>query len=269
MKLNTTLLSIAGAMMIGAALFSLESCNKQIDPNTIAFNRIDANESFRAIGSAEEYESDSDLCIKCKAELLMPTAIYEHDIKALQDSIYSYALDTTSHDIATLTLPALRRQAENMGFAITDTTACAEYDGYFSTYGNIVNLTPTFMSYGVTNSTYYPRAAHGMYSSRYINYDLTDGKIISLEDILTEEGFEKIIDFIREASEYKGVRLLDSEINSLPANNNFYINNELQLVFVYQPYEIAPYSEGIINIPINIYMISDLITPYGANLLGL
>lgn len=269
MKLNTTLLSIAGAMMIGAALFSLESCNNQNDPNSIAFNRIAANENYRAVGSAQEYESESDLNINCKAELLMPTAIYEHDIKALQDSIFSYALDTTSHDITTLTLPALRRQAENMSFEIADTTASSEYDGYFSTYGNIVNLTPTFMSYGVTNYTYYPHAAHGMYSSRYINYDLTEGKIVTLEDILTEEGFIKIIDYIREVSENMGVRLLDSEINSLPANNNFYINNELQLVFVYQPYEIAPYSEGIINIPINIYIISDLITPYGTNLLGL
>jgi len=42
-----------------------------------------------------------------------------------------------------------------------------------------------------------------------------------------------------------------------------------QVVFVYQPYDIAPYYMGVIEIPVNIYDLYEALTPFGHKVFGI
>lgn len=237
--------------------------------NTIAFNRTKEERTFRAVGSATDYESDHDLAISCMADLLIPTVAYGQPVDVLQDSIFKLAFDTTATNHGDLIEAAFKRRAREVGYALADTSMSnGYYDGLFTSQGDVVALTPEILSYGVTVSSYYPRAAHGMYVVRFLNYDIEAGKIFTLSDIVTPQGIESLPDMLRSiAAKMKG-SIGPVELTSLPADNNFYINTMQELVFVYQPYEIASFAQGEICLPVPAYLIADQLTPYGKKLLS-
>lgn len=266
-----TITRYLGAAVVTAAALAVAGCSAPADKSsadTLSFERINVTNTYRAAGSAADFDSASDLSIQCAADLLMPVQAYGHDVSELRSTILSTALDTTGTDAAKLVSPALRRQAEDMGYAVTDTTIeGGHYDGLFATTGAVVCLSPTVLAYGITNSTYSPGAAHGIYGTTYVNYDLTQGRVFTLADIVTAEGMQKLPELLRtNAADMQGM-IGATEITELPAGNNFYVNADNELVFVYRPLEIASYSQGQIAIPVEAYELSDLLTPYGSRLL--
>ena len=60
-----------------------------------------------------------------------------------------------------------------------------------------------------------------------------------------------------------------TKISSLPANDNFYISADGEIVFAYQPYEIASYAQGFINVPFFPYELAEHMTPAGLAIFGL
>lgn len=104
----------------------------------------------------------------------------------------------------------------------------------------------------------YTGGAHGYSSVSYLNFDPNTGEAIAVEQILVN--IDEFIDFVemkfREA--YKIPQ--DSDINStkfwfegdrfiLASNIGF---DEENMLFTYNPYDIAPYSEGLIELKIPI-----------------
>lgn len=104
---------------------------------------------------------------------------------------------------------------------------------------------------------YIEGAAHSRYASRYVNYSIDDGKILSLTDIF-RPGYEKPL-----------TKILAERISELPdayndaevyIPDNFYLTND-GITFVYGLYEIAPYSSGEIGISFNLLELSDYLRP--------
>ncbi|MDE6158420.1 MAG: RsiV family protein [Muribaculaceae bacterium] len=58
-----------------------------------------------------------------------------------------------------------------------------------------------------------------------------------------------------------------TDINALPGDDNFYLTPDGNIIFAYQPYEVASYAQGEIQIPIPAYMISQYLTPEAQELL--
>lgn len=260
-----TILSILAA---GVAL-SFAACHSSEKQNAIAFENFNAEKSYRLVASAKVYETEKDLTFRCRASMVMPTAIEGKDIQALRDSILEVAFDTTGTDLAAVTYGAFARNAEtNGGFQIADTVVPDSiYDGLYDVEGTVVHLSQRLLSYGVTVSTYNPHAAHGMYSTFYVNYDIKTGKTYRLNDIFTAEGIAGLPEALREkASAMRGF-IGDTEIETVPQDGNFYIDNNGNIVFVFQPYEIASYAQGIIEVPMPAYVFDDGLTPYGQEIL--
>ncbi len=257
---------IAAAVLSGAMLAACTA--GQADTDSVAFENITLQSDYRLVGSAADYESDVDLAVQCSVDLMMPENVYNHDITSLRDSIMSIAVDTVGRAEAATFRTAFARQAESLGYAVADTTlADGNYDGLFSADGKVEALTNCTLSYAITVANYYPRAAHGMYVTRYVNYDIRRGQLFSLSDIITPEGLAALPAILRQTGRSMSGFIGLTSITAIPDGGNFYVNCNDELVFVYQPYEVASYAQGIIAIPVDAYRLSDYFTPYGTKLL--
>ena len=89
-----------------------------------------------------------------------------------------------------------------------------------------------------------------MYTTYYVNYDMAAGSIVSLDDLFTPEGKASLVESIRsQAKEMRDV-IGPTDITGLPSKDNFFLTNDNSIVFSYQPYEVASYAQGEIQIPI-------------------
>lgn len=268
------------ACFAATAVIALASCNKSAenDSDTLSFKRIEIEQSYRLDGSAADFGTDLDVSYGCKAQMLMPTEVFGHDISALRDSILSVALDTTGTDYAAIIAEALPRQAAECGYALTDTVLpdsiaeatpnfLARFDGFLSVEGDIETLSQSVMSYAVTTSIYLPGAAHGMYGTRYLNYDLDNGSLVTVETLFTPEGIAALPEIIRDTAVKMQSTIGKTDITSLPAFGNFYLTPDGNIVFAYQPYEVASYAQGEIQIPIPAYSVSEYLSEDGTALL--
>lgn len=119
----------------------------------------------------------------------------------------------------------------NAGLSQSSTTV-----RYFSQFGNIA----TFI---IDSYVYNAGAAHGMYHTEYVNFDLRSKKRIALEDVVVKDTYNKILDDLySENSIWLENHVI--ERTKLQLSDNFYYGAH-GIVFVYPLYELASYAEGM------------------------
>lgn len=262
-------------MLIGglAAAPVLTGCNatdqSNEKDNTIAFTELNASRAYILEGSAEDFMRDSDLVCYDSVSIIMPTAIKGLNISELQDSILSAAFDTISADHTAAMNKYLEGQASEMGYtakAISpDSISVNQFkaDGYSLITGEVVSMTGAMLTYSVTNASYSPGAAHGMTHRLYLNFSLSDGKVIKLSDIFTAEGLKALPAVIQSQADKMTSTLGITSITELPAYDNFYISSAGDIVFAFQPYEVASFAQGEVKVPFYAYELAKYMTPYG------
>jgi len=110
----------------------------------------------------------------------------------------------------------------------------------------------------------YTGGAHGTYSSSYQNLDLATSRSWRLDDIVRDTAHLKPLletavraHFKIKTGEQLGSRLL---VDHVPVTPNVYLTPS-GLVFVYQPYEIASYADGVIQLFIPYTGLMSLLSP--------
>jgi hypothetical protein len=111
----------------------------------------------------------------------------------------------------------------------------------------------------------YTGGAHGMYYITFYNANTHNGDLIT-EDKLFKPGSKdtltKILKELLEAKANSGkedaITLLEPE--SIAPNGNFYFT-KTGVVYVYNTYEVAPYSDGLVEVEIPYDRVKDIITP--------
>lgn len=125
----------------------------------------------------------------------------------------------------------------------------------------------------VLNSYSYRGGAHGISFVRYLNYNLHNGNRITLDSaFVKDDDFVKLCEMsfrsqngIDERADINEVRFNFPD-NRFYVPDNFIINRE-NVVFKYDVYEIAPYSEGAIEFKVNLeslrpYIKSDVLKAF-------
>ncbi len=119
-------------------------------------------------------------------------------------------------------------------------------------------LTPLFFNneyISLNISKYaYTGGAHGMLQNTIVNIDKKSGEILTLKDLISEDSEKKLSEIITDyVAKNKGLDETTSLKKAgffnktLPPASNFAVT-PYGLFFVYNPYEIAPYSMGIITV---------------------
>ena len=122
-------------------------------------------------------------------------------------------------------------------------------------------LTPRVVVWEVNRETYTYHAAHANRWSGYLNYNLADGKILSLPELM-KPGYEKELTArLRDKVKEENIQLL-VQPDDIELPTAFAITSD-GLLFSFNPYAITPYSEGIIKIELPIDDIYDLLSEKG------
>lgn len=245
----------------------MTACGGSFDNRAVEFVGETKAAAFTLAGSADVFQRDNDLVYYDSVNMLMPSVINNHDITPLRDSIISLAFDTVgvkTHDIIET---YLSKAASRTGFEAIPTedtdSVRLNCDGYEFVTGTAANLTPEYLGYCVTTMYYIPGAAHGMTTRYYINYDIKSCKVFTAADIFTPEGLVELPAVIRKRAQDMASFTGPVTITDLPSRNNFYVSASGEILFVYQPYEAASYSQGFISVPFDPYELADLMTAYG------
>lgn len=198
------------------------------------------------------------------------------DIKPLCDSLLSYCYGDTAHLDVNDAIHAFLKDTsffeESVGEGeIVPIDSIPEIDGervhtYFSNVSaQVMELTEEYATYQVTNASYLG-GAHPYTATRPFTYDLAGARVLSIDDILTPAGVDSIMPVIRVAL----ARQLEVEENQLDRAGIFtsqftapgqpYILGNV-LYFHYNPYEIASYAAGMIDVAVYPYEVEQWLKP--------
>lgn len=120
----------------------------------------------------------------------------------------------------------------------------------------------------------YLGGAHGLMHGYYVTYDTEAHRPLGISDIFTVSGFDKVEKLLAEqvkkrssgnvTTAYLDAAGMKTSIGYVEYNGRMYPRPALTphgVTFVYQPYDIAPFSDGIIYILIPYSEISDALRP--------
>lgn len=117
----------------------------------------------------------------------------------------------------------------------------------------------------------YLGGAHGMQTETYVTYDAERDKVVTLSDLVTDT--VRVTKLITQAAmDMEGADNVEQLHNEncylldgpeLPVTDNIYFDGNA-VHFVYQPYQIACYARGIIDVMVTVYDLENagLATPY-------
>ena len=256
MKINR--LNWAFLMMI----LMLIGC-QQMDENSIEFETFTADKTVALVSDAE----NSPLC---KVSLKLQSATKECGHRGevinytvaerlfhMQEVSVKSAIDRFAEDFTQTyrqTMLPLYNQDQN------DTTKRPWYDFHYVISAETHKGSEKTLVY-IATIDYYEGGAHGTNQQEIMNFEAKSGRLLGLQDIFIDGSAEELNKILLNALiESKGVSSL-SELKEkgylvaldIYAPENFIIGEET-ITFVYNPSEIAPYTEGA----------TQLIIPYTA-----
>lgn len=146
-------------------------------------------------------------------------------------------------------------------FAIDDGPDISSYFKHITTtVSDTTDITITVR----TDVSDYTGGAHGSRNIRYYNIDTRSGKIFKEKEFFRNNSEEKLKTLLAEKAKTtknkQGDNITLLEPEEVVPNENFYLNKE-GVVYVYNQYEIAPYSDGLIEITLPYEEIKAFINP--------
>lgn len=135
------------------------------------------------------------------------------------------------------------KEVAEMGFSLSQ-----ESQEIFSVmYEDSVSITLSYFTY------LYSGGAHGNYSVNLSTVLKSNGQTLKLEDVLTKNGIDRLPDILKQIAKMqfkiKEGPLKENGflVDQIPVSGEFYITGS-GIGFLYNPYDIMPFSEGIVNL---------------------
>lgn len=275
MNLLKTLLPVAAVASLAIAA---ESCGKraaQPDLSTIEFEtRVDS------VGYLVVNNNTGDSVYgAAKYSIVWPEKIGQEDFEAMRGKLMSLTFGdtkTTTVDEASqeyLESPVqIIKSSGDTAVTVTPVPYTQAYEAPENTFcmleSEVTLLNPNILVVQVYKYDYDYGEAHGEQSQHYMNYAIADHQILDSGNLFEPGNEAAILDLINaaahEAYPDEGTLYADP----ITTYNEFQIT-ENDIVFVYQQYEVAPYSTGIVKVPVSQYDLHRFLTPVAQQALGL
>lgn len=266
MQLFKTILPVAATAVI---IMSAESCGSKADDATIEFET-----KADSVGYMTPNYFGDTVYTAAKYSVVWPEKIGRQDFDALRDSLlaltfghtdqsdfdnaakafFSAGINELKHDVdSTLTFQQVTYDAANE----------APHHNFSAIATDVTLLTPKLLVIQAYNYHYYYGQAHGMNTMRYLNYSIADHKLLNTRNMFKPGNEKAILDLINVSAKkhYPDEGALSPD--PIAWFDEFQIT-ENDIVFVYQPYDVAPYSTGVVRVPVNRYDLARFLTPQAA-----
>ena len=214
--------------------------------------------------SCEIINEDLNLQFEFTGEIELPTTKMGDSYKLLQENILSALFGSEFADYSTKKVLKVYADSsfveyEKVYEEIYDNAQCTMHNAQlckFETYikGNVLYCDSNILSYQRELYTY-AGGAHGMNTKINYVFDIKTGEQLIEEDIFGQ-GFErkvgKLLDEKAKALRAEGLLPAEDEFYNdwyIEPNGNFALTDS-SIIYTFNPYEIAPYCYGIIDIEI-------------------
>ncbi len=193
----------------------------------------------------------------------------DDELTTLRDSLLAYTFgtagpnfDAAAKQFLNSPLQALLMEPDStvtvakVPFPEADDDPCHSTSTIAST---VTHLTPSLLVIEIDKYDYHFGAAHGIATRNFLNYSVADHRILTSREIFLPGNDAAILSIIDAAAR----RLFNDSLifpEPITTFDNFQLTSN-SIIFIYQPYEIAPYSSGIIEIPINLLDLRRYLTP--------
>ncbi len=223
---------------------------------------------------------DDTTYLKISTSVQWPVKLASFDIKPLQDALLGILYPAYSGSDIAEAANAFTTEVNSSLYAITAGSTITEidedkapYDAYFfDKTATIKSITSNTATFEIVTSMY-SGGAHPNSDTNIFTYDLESSSIVT-PDMIFKPGSENAIDsLIRNnlANQFGTTpdKLTEGGLleNDVKMSGVMYLGQQC-VCFVYQPYEIAPYSMGVITANLYFDEIRSLLTPKGTSLLG-
>lgn len=271
---------LLGAMATGCGGSDKKKSDGGVEITEFAVNEVimTADRNYRALLMGDTVYLDQYV------SLLWPKSFGDADLSVLRDSLLSYCFGDTT----------CAGPEEAIHKFVSDVSVLAGEDGEESVYKNIepvdslpvdiaglgcyfnnvmatvTDLNEEMVTYQVTLSSYLG-GAHPYTTIRPFTYDFEAGRVLTLDNMFTTAGRDSIMPVIVNAL----ARQLDVPVSGLDRAGIFtaqftypgqpYISNNV-LYFHYNPYDIAPYAAGMIDVAVYPYEVERFLAPGVAKL---
>ena len=219
---------------------------------------------------AEGASDLSPLYSMATLRLMLPTSIGGEEptdlLHAVIKTFFSDSVSTTLSDATEryLSQPLGMEEGTYINLCVVDS---AESDymqlSDHSADIHVKTLTTRWMVLECDAYEYFAGAAHPMTGSFYLNYDLQNNRLLTLDDIVTDRDHLALLLSQIYTQQRSGERPYGYSTTvaadgtfDIPVTDNFFLTSG-GLSFVYQPYEIASYAEGIQTIRISFFELLD------------
>lgn len=204
--------------------------------------------------NCERMESafDPDRCPAIDLELMQVVALSPEATRKINDAIVASACSLSPSDEPVSTIADLLGTVQSA-------------DGETG-YDCMISCRPSTNAYGIFSATivqsiYYFGAAHPQYLIRFENFNLRTGENIELDDLL-KTGYESELNLVASKLffEENGPEGWHFENDSFELNANFSLRSD-GLLFLFNPYEVGPYSAGAPEVLIPYASVRHLLKP--------
>lgn len=226
------------------------------------------------------FNLDDEVLSNASAEVYWPERIGDNDLSRLQQQIIDKAFSNKgSRDIAAALRQHIAWKASVPGDskgieASPDTDLDAAIVFTNSVRASILEFDSSLIIWQFDYDLY-EGGAHGVNSVDYINYDVERNRVITLDDLFPAANRKALARAIKaklyadfDVASDAQAQEMGIMFEQLAEINRFYIDEGV-LTFVFNPYEIAPYSLGIIEVEMPGEVIAPLATDYAAGVLML
>lgn len=267
------------SLLAASIAFAVTSCSHSKDNSSQLVSSFDVVQSVKSASKSYKMRIDNDTYfLTLSSSLQWPEKFGSYNIKVLQDSLEKVMFndsvagpidDAIARWVCTVDDDVLAgAQIESID-SVPDATALNNYE--MEVTGKMLEFNEETVTYDVTYYSYLG-GAHGNTASHPFTYDLKRGVVLTVDNMFNAGSKDEILKQITTAlsQEYNIPvdKLADAGI-MVPIDHigTPYVSNGM-IVFRYNPYEIAPYSFGMIDASIPAGALARQLTPDVARLLG-
>lgn len=268
--MNNFFRTILPIMAVGTLAVIAESCQPSGSAEAIDFTTRADSTGYMI----PDYLGDSAY-VASRYSVVWPEKIGQQDFDAFKDSLVNLTFGTSGINTfdqgvaAFMQRPITEMGADSMKMEPADYSIAAEslYATLNQVESNVSLLTPDVMVIDVHYYGYLTRAAHGMQTLHFLNYSIKEHTLINAANFFKPESHQAISEMIaKEAkAKYSEAALFADAVFT---TDNFRITED-NIEFVYQPYDVGPYSSGIITVALSQHSLSDYLTPMALSTLNL
>lgn len=249
----------------------------------LGIENFEVNQVFKTAQSVYhilDKDAEQDTYTMASVALQWPMRFGTNDLSALQDSLLMLTFGETGapDDVINNYLAHPQGYGDKVLDLLPEGEQAIPDDALMLTSTvsvSSVGFCERYIVYKVDNYEF-GGGAHANFYSHFLNYDIKDNKVLNFADIFAAGAEEKLLTIItnrlkgnyfaetlEELAEKSGIFT-----DQIFVSRNVYLTGD-SIVFHYNPYDIAPWSEGIITVKIPVYDLTDLLTPAARDLYNL